>query len=717
MNIINNNYKMTKKGYIYVRTHESYDKFNAYKLGKTDNIPNRDSNYTTSEIVKGKFIVVIEVDYDLLDDIESKLKNYFKLLEYHIYHNGGTEFFKKDIQNKIIPFLNSNQINYKLLTDNEINNLIRKSKKHILDENIIKPREDQEIIINNLFSYLQKNDKALLILMCGIGKTLISLWTVEKLKFLKIIIGVPNTLLLKQWYSEISRIMNDINILLVKSGVSDNDIKKFINENEKHIIITTYASSYKVVKATKEINHIFDIKINDECHHLTSKNMEKEKTTKTYVEMMKINSIKQISLTATIKNLESNSSDLTIISNDDIEYFGNVIDKRCLLWAINNKIVCDYLIQTIITNNYDINNLFTKFKIINVNDKRLFLSAYSSLKSIKDGNSHHLLIYANSKENSSKIINYINQLIEVKYFTINELNYNYYHSDMKSKEQKDILKKYNKSKYGIISCVYCLGEGYDNKIIDGVVFAENMSSNIRIVQSALRAGRKNKNEPTKLTKIILPILNTNDLLSNDENIDLKKVREIIYQMGLEDETIMSKVKVFKINIENKPNNKEQKKNNNKIEFGIYDDELTKKLRLKSIPRYALDISYEKAKLINKQKLKIKSKKAYLDLCEVDIRLPKNPEEKFKGSFDWIDYLNIERIYYDLDTCIEKVNYYLFENQDIKKDYLNLSIVCDKLCQLDNNFPPNGLWTDYYKVKNINEIIKISLKKKSKGLIL
>lgn len=708
---------MTKKGYIYVRTHESYDKFNAYKLGKTDNIPNRESSYITCEIVKGQFIIVIEVEYEFLDDIESKLKNYFTLLDYHIYHNGGTEFFKKEIHDKIIPFLNSNHINYKLLSENEINELIRKSKKHILDENIIKPREDQEIIINNLFSHLQENDKALLILMCGIGKTLISLWTIEKLKFSKIIIGVPNTLLLKQWYSEINRIMKDINILLVKSGVSEDNIKKFINENEKHIIITTYASSYKIVKATKEINHNFDIKINDECHHLTSKNMEKEKTTKTYVEMMKINSTKQISLTATIKNLESNSSDLTIISNDDIEYFGNVVDKRCLLWAINNNIVCDYLIQTIITDEYDINNLFNKFKIIDDIDKRLFLSAYSSLKSIMDGNSRHLLIYANSKENSSKIVKYVNLLIEQKYFIIPDLSYNYYHSDMNSKEQKDILKKYNKSKYGIISCVYCLGEGYDNKIIDGVVFAENMSSNIRIVQSALRAGRKNKNEPTKLTKIILPILNTNDLLSNDENVDLKKVREIIYQMGLEDETIMSKVKVFKIDIDNKLQGKEKEQNINKIEFGIYDDELTKKLRLKSIPRYALDISYEKAKLINKQKLKVKSKKAYLELCEVDFRLPKNPEERFKGTFDWIDYLNIERIYYDLDICIEKVNYYLFENQDIKKDYLNLSIVCDKLCQLDNNFPPNGLWTDYYKVKNINEIIKISLKKKSKGLIL
>ena len=31
-----------KFGYIYVRRHESYDKYNAIKLGKTINIPDRD---------------------------------------------------------------------------------------------------------------------------------------------------------------------------------------------------------------------------------------------------------------------------------------------------------------------------------------------------------------------------------------------------------------------------------------------------------------------------------------------------------------------------------------------------------------------------------------------------------------------------------------------------------------------------------------------------
>ena len=53
----------------------------------------------------------------------------------------------------------------------------------------------------------------------------------------------------------------------------------------------------------------------------------------------------------------------------------------------------------------------------------------------------------------------------------------------------------------------------------------------------------------KITKIILPILNKDDLIENN-NPDLKKVREVIYQMGLEDETITQKIKVFKVQLPN-----------------------------------------------------------------------------------------------------------------------------------------------------------------------
>ena len=151
--------------------------------------------------------------------------------------------------------------------------------------------------------------------------------------------------------------------------------------------------------------------------------------------------------------------------------------------------------------------------------------------------------------------------------------------------------------------------------------------------SALRASRKNKNEPNKITKIILPILNRVDWLENNENTDLKKVSEVIYQMGLEDETITQKIKVFRIDFE-KQKTKEKKEmerdcENDDDEFWEYDDELTQKIKLKTIKRTALSTTYEKAIKIIADK-NVKSKECYYELCERDNRLSKEPEIAFKG---------------------------------------------------------------------------------------
>ena len=452
------------------------------------------------------------------------------------------------------------------------------------------------------------------------------------------------------------------------------------------------------------------MKINDECHHLTSTSMEIAHNTKQYIQMLNIESIKQISLTATLKQIaddydpcsrdsEPLDENNKVISNDNIKYFGEIIDRKCLLWAINENIICDYVIQTIITNEEEIT-------VDNENDKRLFLSAFASLKSINDGNSHHLLIYSNNKDNSHKLIEYIKQILNDSYFHIPDLYYSNYHGDMTSKEQNEILNNFNKAKFGIISCVYCLGEGYDNHKIDAVVFAENMSSNIRIVQSALRAGRKNILEPNKITKIILPILN-NDWLENNENSDLKKVKEVVYQMGLEDETIAQKIQVFKINII-KQDNKEQ---NNKYKINEYDEELTKQLRLKTIKRSLFGVSYEKArKIIAGKNIKNISKEEYYKLCDIDNRLSTEPEIIYKGQFtNWIDYLGIERVYYDLETCKNKINQYLSQYPEIKT-LLEISSISNELCKLDPLFPPCGLWVEYYNVKDLRDIIIIKKKK-------
>ena len=297
-------------------------------------------------------------------------------------------------------------------------------------------------------------------------------------------------------------------------------------------------------------------------------------------------------------------------------------------------------------------------------------------------------------------------LLDDNYFRIPGLYISNYHSEMKLKEQKKIISSFEEAKFGIITCVYCLGEGYDNHNIDAVVFSENMSSNIRIVQSALRASRKNKDSPAKITKIILPILNREDWLENSENLDLKKVREVIYQMGLEDVTIAQKIRVLRIDIEKSgPNPNPIPKPKFEIdEFGEYDDELTQKLRLKTINRTALGTTYEKARKIISEK-SVRSKKAYYELCDRDIRLSKEPEVLYKEKFtNWVDYLSIPRVYYDFEICKKKVTEYLIIFPELKRNNMDFAFLCNELCKMDPMFPASDLWVDYYPVKNIGELI-------------
>ena len=705
-------------GYIYIRNHDSYE--NCCKLGKTNNIPERDNQYSTGEIRRGRFDDVYELPNEKLTIIERLLQNEFK--ELNIYYDAGTEFYDKKIIEMIEPYFIKVGIKYRKLSITDINSLIRTYRikqifKKINKKSLIKfltkinnyePRKDQSIIIEKSIEYFQKADKGLLILPCGVGKTLISLWITQRLESNKVVIGVPNKLLLKQWESMISVLFKGFPYILVSGDVTIEKIITFMKNNKNYFIITTYSSSYKIAIAAKD--HMFDMKINDEVHHLTATNIKLYNTTKKYVEMLNIPSVKQLSLTATLKHLETTDDN---ISNDNVKYFGEIIYKKCLLSAINENLICDYVIQTIITNEELIQDQLISFNITDDYDKRLLLSAFASLKSISDKHSHHLLIYSNNKINSLKLVQYIKILLESNYFNLPNLYYSNYHSEMKINDQKEILNNFRNSKIGIITCVYCLGEGWDFPLLDAVVFAENMTSNIRIVQSALRASRKNKDEPNKITKIILPILNKIDWLEDNDNSDLKKVREVIYQIGLEDETIIQKIKVFKIHLE-KHNYK--KVNDYGISIDEYDDELTQKLKLRTIKRGALTTSYEKARKIIAEK-NCRSKEEYYQLCDNDIRLSKEPEVIFKGQFtNWIDYLSIERIYYDLDNCKNKINEYLLIYPDIKKHYLNLSIISNQLCKLDSLFPPENLWVEYYNLKDLRDIIIISNKKKKTLLV-
>ncbi len=727
-----------KNNYIYLIGHQYYDTLNLCKLGKTTNIPDRMQHYKTC-LPTPIFIndVFRVIDCDL---VEKQLQNYF--IKYNADLGGGKEFYDKTIIDLVETYLKDNNVDYHKLTEEEIYNLVGKYRDRNYKEINIKEfvevkeevkeptkRDYQIEVIKKVSDYYKDNNKCLLSWMCGLGKTLTSLWIVFELGMNTAIIGVPHIHLINQWEKTVNLIFPNIPCFIVRSGISDQNITEFINKNNKFIIITTYASCYKLSI------YKFDFKILDEVHHLTgeisdndnSENNDKDnkKTNKEYIKMLEISAKKQLSLTATPKILNTINKN-KIIGNDNIEHFGNIIDEKSLLWAIEKKMLCDYMIQLILNlDNDKLKYMLKKYKI-SKKDEKLFIAAFATLKSISKGDTNYVLIFSNNTRHAKRIQSYIELILkendEMKEL-VDNLYYSNFDGSMKKKTQKEILDKFNESKFGIISCVYCLGEGYDNCLIDGICIAENMTSDIRIVQSLARALRLNKNIPNKIAKFILPLIYDDNWREKDE---FSKIIDIIKQLGEVDCNVQNKITILR-NLEinnvqsnsnidkannktNINNEKEEKKDVADTEFNEICSKLMKEIELRSIKRDSTKISYNMAKKIIKEN-NIKSKEEYFN-NHIALNLPYEPDVTFQNNFiNWIDYLGIFETeeYYELSECIEKVKEYLEKMPELKQYYSKLSIIVDKLRLIDSRFPQSGLWIEHYKVVSLKDIIVVNKK--------
>jgi ERCC4-related helicase len=81
----------------------------------------------------------------------------------------------------------------------------------------------------------------------------------------------------------------------------------------------------------------------------------------------------------------------------------------------------------------------------------------------------------------------------------------FYNKELHSKTTGSLdteIKKFRESKYGIIPCVYIFGEGFDLPKLNGVTYAENMVSPIRMVQCGLRPNRLDKEKPNKIAYLL-----------------------------------------------------------------------------------------------------------------------------------------------------------------------------------------------------------------------
>uniref|UniRef100_A0A6C0EF14 Helicase ATP-binding domain-containing protein n=1 Tax=viral metagenome TaxID=1070528 RepID=A0A6C0EF14_9ZZZZ len=723
-------------GYIYIRSHVSYDNYNVCKLGKTMNLIERNSTYKTGEVECGSYELVIKVQKQKLDIIERLLQFHFKSLGYHYYLDGGTEFFKKDIISLIIPYLKTLNLQFTILSKEQIKSIIWKNTnikkifnkininnlKNILKfscknnetNEIIIPREHQINVLLKIDEFYKNNDRGRIIHSCGLGKALLGILIVRKLNCKSVVIGVPSIYLQKQMKNEIMRIFNNHkNILyiggeieknenyIIESTIKEDDINKFINKKSSDckFVITTYDSCNKLS------NIKFDFKIGDEAHHLVGSEYEKTKDS-----FHKIKSNKSLFMTATEKVIENNRTNNIIYTMDDKNIFGELIDAKSINWAIENKKITDYNLIILKNTENEINNIINSLNLDDNEDiiyhKDLFLSAFMALKSIEKYNDlTHILIYTNKTENSELVKKYIDVILELNIININKENYYNKALHSNSKEKLNDIKlldssikvgeltKFMKASWGIISSVYIFSEGFDCPRLNGVVFGENMESDIRIVQSTLRPNRLDSKFPDKKAYVIIPYIDTENFITDNKSFD--KCRKIITKIRNIDEKIEQKINVVSLN---KLSSKLLYNPNEKIKYhNIIEnyDELTKIiLRLRYSKALSSQYSEEQdefnyVRQLNKE-LNIQSKEEYTFKVIKDKHKNyiENPEEYFKLKAiwsNWYDFIGVDTKKFIQDKN-NWINFCKENNVKSLEDY-------KELCKLYEELPINP--ADFY----------------------
>ena len=511
------------------------------KIGRTGDIKKRCVTMNTSySRYTFNIILIIECkSEDESKDIEEYLHSYF--VDFSTMNlpdqSGGTEWFDhqftaKEIESALVEGGYPNVVidgpEYIKSLNEKIRQTVREmhreTLKKIKNKTIrsrcttcgplpkINPRDYQSETLDKSREYYETHDKGLLEWPCGLGKTFESLLISQDYFRTSLMIGVYFVNLISQWLRSLKRFYPKIPILVVASSYPKNasytslnsskSIQEWISRHKKNIIIVSYQSAHLFMGISKSL--MIDFKIYDECHHLCSTQNEQQANGRRNTNILEIPSKKTLGLSATLKQVDDEG---VHIDNSSKEHFGTPIDKKSIFWAIQNKHLCDYRMMTPSISLSDLEAMISENgdNGVKCEDYYMYLSAYLALESLnKYPHIKKLLIFCNRKENVRKVFAYIKKHLEVMDMAVPFIKS--ITDDNNVKESNDIIKEFGDAVGGILINITKVGEGIDIPSLDSVLFADEMNSEIRIIQSALRPCRIDPNNRDKVASLIIPMI-------------------------------------------------------------------------------------------------------------------------------------------------------------------------------------------------------------------
>jgi len=440
-----------------------------------------------------------------------------------------------------------------------------------------KPRDHQTEAIEKVAKGFKDANKGQLIMACGTGKTLITLWIKENLKADLTLILLPSLSLLSQTLKEWTFGMNTPFKSLavcsdetVTKGASEDQllesvqdlsfpvtsdpslIADFLKSSGNRVVFSTYQSSRLIADAQKKTNiPSFDLAIADEAHRCAG-NVTSAFTTILNDDLIKTKL--KLFTTATPRtyssNLKKQAKDLEfeIAGMDDEKVFGKEFHRLSFGEAIDRKLLTDYQLVIIGVDEPMIANWIEhreqlKTTSDEVIDAKSLAAEIGLIKAIKDYNLTRVISFhsrVKSAEDFSKELPQVLDLIEPKHKPKGKLATGFVSGIMPTnyrRQKLEQLKELSQGDYAVLSNARCLSEGVDVPALDGIAIIDPKASQIDIVQTVGRAIRLSDNK--SVGTILLPVFieNGDDPELSIESTNFKPVWDVIKALRSHDEML------------------------------------------------------------------------------------------------------------------------------------------------------------------------------------
>ena len=471
------------------------------------------------------------------------------------------------------------------------------------------PRPHQQEAISNVVESFQKEERGQLLMACGTGKTLTSLWIKEALRPKRTLVLVPSLGLLSQtlreWTASSKDQFNWICVCSDKSvakkdksadtmiervsglGVpvtSDaKDIQDFLSNEDGGVVFSTYQSSELVAESQKNpLTPWFDITFADEAHRCTGK---VSSAFACVLDNEKIRSKKRLFMTATPRVLskqtkkKAEDENINLACMDDVSKFGKVFHQLNFSEAIDKELLSDYKVVIIGVDDPSVKEKITNRTIVQTEngleiDTEALANHIALAKAIKDYNLSRIITFHSRVKSAKKFCEdhpLVLKWIPEESRSQKTTTTSYVSGEMNAKTRNteiNRLRNISEQEIGILANARCLSEGVDVPTLDGIAFFDPRGSQVDIIQAVGRAIRKSEDKTDGY--ILIPVYLGDTDNAEDEILQsrFKDIWSIILALKSQDDSMRNELDQLRIELGRRNTPTESVKGISKIVFDL-----------------------------------------------------------------------------------------------------------------------------------------------------